>query len=230
MAYYRCTGEGGSTPIVQEPFIYNVDYNGDHGVGFNSGHKHTANTKVRMKAVFDTWLGYGQAFGARSENFRNNAFGFFPLFDGLQPCYYRTNQELRGTNYSDPVDTAQMWYGVPVILECEGQSASWYVDGFPSDVHTLNATSATVDAGIAPLGIFCGNNSTSPDGWTFYDPVKYMIFYWMEIYESDVLVHKFVPAYNNSQYCLYDEVDQTYIYECNGNYSRLRGSSDIPTS
>lgn len=227
MAYYRCTGEGGSTPIVQEPYIYNTV---EGGVGFNSGHKHTANTKVRMKASFPTWGGYGQAFGARANNYNNTAFGFFPWFDGLRSCYYRTGQELSGSWFNASEDTTQMFYGVPVILECEGQSASWYVDGFPSDVHTLNASSSNVNAGIAPLGIFCCNNTTTPDGWEAFDAAKYMVFYWMEIYESNVLVHKFVPAYNNGQYCLYDEVDQTYIYECNGNYSRLRGSSDIPTS
>ena len=94
----------------------------------------------------------------------------------------------------------------------------------------MTAESGIVDSGIAPLGIFGCNRSTANDGWDAWDAARYMVFYWMEIYESDVLVHKFVPSYNNGQYCLYDEVDQTYIYEVNGNYSRLRGSADIPTS
>lgn len=228
MAYYRCTGEGGSTPIVQEPYIYNTV---ESGVGFNSGHKHTANTKVRMKASFPTWGGYGQAFGARANNYGYNAFGFFPWFDSLRCCYYRTGQELPGTYfYVTPSDSTQMFYGVPVVVECEGNTASWYSEDDPSNIHSIVAQNATVDAGIAPLGIFCVNNSTVADGWDAFDAAKYMVFYWMEIYESNVLEHRFVPAYNNGQYCLYDEVDQTYIYECNGNYSRLRGSSDIPTS
>lgn len=226
MAYFRCTGEGGSpAPVVVEPFISNL---GD--IGFNSGHIHTANTKIRMKASFDTWNGYGQAFGARSNNYQSSAMGFFPLFDGLRPCYYRTGREETGSYYNATEDTKQMWYGQPLILECEGNKAEWYIESLPSYKHSLTATGATVNAGIAPLGIFCCNNSTVADGWDAFDPARYMSLYWFEIYESDVLVHRFVPAYNNGQYCLYDEVDEVYVYECHGNYLLVRGSPDIPTT
>lgn len=226
MAYFRCTGEGGSTPTpTMEPYIYNVGE-----VGFNTDHTHTVNTKVRIKAIFDTWYGYGQVFGARANNYENSAFGFFPWFDGLRPCIYRTRQEKRGSFFDAAADTTQMFYGVPIILDCEGNAATWYPEDEPTNIHTLIAESGTVDAGIAPMGLFCGNNTTTPNGWQYHDAARYMIFFWAEIYESDVLVHRFVPAYNNGQYCLYDEVDQVYKYEVNGNYSRLRGSPDIPTA
>ena len=226
MAYFRCTGEGGSpAPVVSEPYIYNV---GD--VGFNSGHTHTVNTKVRLKGIFGTWDGYGQAFGARANNYNNSAMGFFSLFGGQRCCYYRSGQEKAGEYYANAETSTSMWYTQPIVVECEGQTMSWWLANDPNNVHTLTAESSTVNAGIAPLGIFCVNNTTTTNGWDAFDPVKYMSLFWFEIYENDVLVHKFVPAYNNGQYCLYDEVDQTYIYECNGNYSRLRGSPDIPTT
>lgn len=234
MAYFHCVYGSGSSPTpptppqTADPFIYNVV---ESGVCFNSGHKHTANTKIRMKASFPTWGNYGQAFGARSNNYGYAAFGFFPWFDGLRPCFYRTGQELPGSFYNvTPADNTQLWYGVPLILECEGNTASWYVEGMSSDVHTLTASNANVNDGIAPLGIFCCNNSTSADGWDPFDYAKYMTLYYFEIYESNTLVHRFVPAYNNNQFCLYDEIDETYIYEANGNYSRVRGSSNIPTT
>ena len=227
MAFYRWTGGNGGTPPTPtaEPYIYNAGE-----VGFNTGHKHTANTRVRLKAVFETWYGYGQVFGARSNNYATAAFGFFPWFDGTRPCYYRTGQEKTGSFFDAAADTTQMFYGVPIILECTGNTATWHPEDEPTNIHTLTAESGTVDAGIAPMGLFCGNNSTPPDSWAYWDPARFMILYWAEIYEGNTLVHRYTPAYNNGQYCLWDEVEQDYLYEVNGNYSRLRGSSNIPTT
>lgn len=226
MAYFRCTGEGGApVPVVAESFISNV---GD--IWFNSGHKHTANTKVRFKAAFNTWYNYGQAFGARNSISSYNAFGFFPWFDGYRPCYFRTGQEKVGQYYDQAETSASLWYGQPLIVECEGQTCEWYVENIPQVKHSLTAESSTVDNGIAPLAIFGCNRSTVADGWDAWDAAKFMSLYWFEIYESGNLVHRFVPAYNNGQYCLFDEIDEVYKYEVNGNYSRLRGSPDIPTA
>lgn len=225
MAYFRCTGEGGSpTPPTAEPFIYNTNY-----VYFNTGYIHNANTKVRMKATFNTHWSYAQAFGARSGSFGNYALGFFATFNSARCCFYRSGREVPGQYYdANTPDNTAMFYSQPVIVECSGQDCSWYQESNPLRICSLSATGATVDSGIAPLGLFCCNNATSPNGWTPTDPI-YMLLYWFEIYENDTLLHRFVPAYNNGQYCLYDEVDQTYIYEAT-NPSRVRGSDDIPTS
>lgn len=210
-------------PVI-EPYLYNIN-----NVGFNSGHIHTPYTKVKCKVMTNTWYGYGQVFGARVDTFRTGAMGFFGWFDGYRPCYYRTGSETPGTYYNQTETLSSMWYGQPVIIECTGNSCSWYRPNFPDDVHSITAT-GTVDSGIAPLGIFCCNNSSFPNEWSSHDNAPYLTFYWLEIYENDVLEHRFVPAYNNNQYCLYDEIGETYIYEVYGNYNNLKGSPNIPTT
>ena len=226
MAYFRCTGEGGApAPAVQEPYLFNLQ-----DVYFNSGVKHTANTKVVFKASFNIASGYGCCFGTGANSFNLGTMCFYPNAEGYRCAFARTGQVAFGSFLDQSPDTTQMFYNLPIIVTCENKTASWYEERDPSDVHSITASSGTVDGGVAPMGIFCCNNSPSTDGWNAIDPVYYMHFFWMEVYESNVLTHRFVPAYNNSQYCLYDEVAQTYIYEVNGNYSRLRGSSDIPTS
>ena len=225
MAYFRCTGEGGSpAPVVSEPYIYNTNE-----VYFNTGYTHNENTKIRMKATFNTFWSYAQAFGARSGGFGNNAMGFFATFNSSRCCYYRTGQEIAGQYYdASTPDTTTMFYSQPIIIECEGKDCSWYQANNPSRVSSLTASNAQVNAGIAPMALFGGNNATNANGWSPTDPC-YMLLYWFEIYENDTLLHRFVPAYNNGQYCLYDEVDQTYIYAVS-NPSRVRGSDDIPTT
>ncbi len=227
MAYYRWTGGSGSTPTPTptESYIYNTNW-----VYFNTGHKHTADTKVRIKGQYNWCSNYMQVFGARNDNFRNNAFGFFSSFNSPLPCVYRTGHEGTGSHYSAASsDTTTMFYQEPTILECTGKTASWYKESEPLNIHSITANDGTIDAGIAPLALFGCNGANITDGWWPIDGAI-MKFFWAEIYEGNTLVHRFVPAYNNGQYCLYDEVEQDYIYEASGNYSRLRGSSDIPTT
>ena len=226
MAYFRCTGEGGApVPVVAEPYLYNTDL-----VYFNTGHTHTANTKVRLKGRFNWCYTYMQAFGARKGSFQTNAFGFFPTFASPRPCFYRTGEEKDGSNYwAGESNTTTMFFDSPVVIECEGNTAEWYKSNDPQTVHTVTASGSTVNAGIAPLALFgCNGANVSGEWWPVDGAI--MVFYWAEIYENDVLVHRFVPAWHSGQYCLYDEVDQVYIYEAAGNYSRLHGSDDIPTT
>lgn len=203
---------------VLEKYIYNIDK-----VEFNTGHKHTPNTKICLKAEFPYNYSYMQAFGARSNNFNNYAFGFFATFANPFPCLYRTHKEQKGSWYAELLTkTDTMFYGFPVILECEGKSASWYRVDDSTNVHELLITdpNCLVDNGIAPLGIFCGNNTTVADSWDAVD-FAYMKLYWFEIYESDVLIHRYIPATNDNKNCLYDEVTETYLYEYRNNNSRL---------
>ena len=223
MAWYRCGQSGGSqpVPVPAENFIYNIG-----ATAFNTGHIHTANTKVVFKAILaddtavDTW--YGQAFGTRNGSFSANAFGLFCRFmTNRKYCFYRTGWEAQG----DPVGTAgsssSPFSKKVCIFTAEGNSVSWYPVDSPSTVHSIGA-SGTIDGGIAPLAIFCTNNSNQANGFSAGD-YGMMRLYWFEIYESDVLVHRFIPAYNNNQYCLYDEVEETYIYDVANNGLRLLG-------
>ena len=223
MAWYECNGGGsspgpGPTPTF-ENYITNI---GGNGIGFNTGHIHTANTKIRFKASIDTWVGqYAQIFGARSSNFWNNAFGFFGRFNYNGYALYRTGSETRGTTL-DSDQASSPWNLIPCIFTVEGTTASWYRDFDPETVRSISG-GGTVDGGIAPLAIFGCNNSTAANGWNLIDQTFGMVLFWFEIYESDVLVHRFVPAYNNNQYCLYDEVTDTYIYDTVNNGANVRG-------
>ena len=193
-----------------EDYIYNV-----HTASFNTGHNHTANTKVIFKAcLYDQAApsAYGQAFGARNGNKNSNAFGFFHRFNNARRyCFYRTTSEALGDVVGTASSTSSPFTTTVCIFTATGNTLSWYPENNPSDVHSITAA-GTVDGGIAPLALFCCNNATTANGWNIGD-FGAMRLYWFEIYESDVLEHRFVPAYNNDQYCLYDEETQTYFYD-----------------
>lgn len=222
MAYIRCIGGsgggGGNTP---EGYIYNANK-----CAFNTGHVHTENTKIIMKAHLfespDMTGGYMAAWGARKGSFGTNAFGFFSRFADQKFCFYRTSQEASGHKFNEAEsNTDAPFYQTPVILTAEGKTATWQnVDTLVSK--SLTASNANVNGGVAPLGIFCHNNSGDANGWSPVD-YAYMKLYYFEIYESGVLEHRFVPAYNNNQFCLYDEVDQTYIYDTFNSGASVRG-------
>lgn len=211
MAYFVSYPKSETPTPTSEDYIYNI-----YTVGFNTGHKHTANTKVVFKAVLaDMWSpgGYAQAFGARNGNKNNNAFGLFHRFNGARKyCFYRTGYEIQGDVVGTTSTTSAPFSNEVCIFTAEGTSISWYAVNDPLTVRELSAPSAAVNAGTCPLAIFCCNTSTQADGWT---PTDYgtLRLYWFEIYESNVLVHRFIPAYDNGQYCLYDEIDHTYIYD-----------------
>ena len=215
-------GIAGAQP-TQESYIYNVGQ-----CAFNTGYKHTANTKVRFKARMlcnsteRTNYGYMAVFGARNGNFRNNAMGFFERFNAPRCCYYRTNYESSSALDTATEDNTYMWFFEDVIVECEGAYARYWRERDSATVHSVGNAGATINGGIAPLGLFCHNTSSTADA---FDPtdLSTMYLYWFEIYENDTLVHRFVPAYNNSQYCLYDQVDQDYIYDTKNSGTYMRG-------
>ena len=221
MTWFRCTGGSGSPVPAAENLIYNFG-----SAGFNTGHNHTANTKIVFKAMLTDMAafgGYGQAFGARNANKNNNAFGLFHRFNGARKyCFYRTGYEIQGDVAGTTGSTTAPFSNEVCIFTAEGNSISWYKENAQSDVHQLSAPSATVNDGICPLAIFCCNTSNQQDGWSATD-YGMMRLYWFEIYESNVLVHRFVPAYHNDQYCLYDEIEQDYIYDVVNNGLYLSG-------
>lgn len=222
MAYYRCNGGNGGGGGTPEAYIYNVDR-----CSFNTGHKHTQNTKIIMKAhFFESWWitssGYMTPWGARKGGYGNNSFGFFSRFNDSKFCFFRTGQEVAGHKFNEAESNSDLpCFQTPVILSAEGKTASWVnVDTLVSK--SLTANNGVINDGVAPLGLFCDNNSSAADGW---DPVDfcYMKLYYFEIYESGELIHRFVPAFDNNQYCLYDEIEQVYKYDLTNNGSYVRG-------
>lgn len=221
MAWFECNGGGntpgpGPTPAF-ENYIYALG-----GIGFNTGHIHTANTKIRFKASIDTWVGrYCQIFGAWNGSYLNNAFALYGRqdFDGY--AIVRTGSFIRGTTIAQD-STGSPWNQIPCIFTVEGTDVSWYRESDPNTIRSIQG-SGTINDGVAPLAIYGCNSSDTPNGWRFIDNIIDMRLFWFEIYESDVLIHRFVPAYNNNQYCLYDEVTDTYIYDTVNNGANVRG-------
>ena len=221
MTWFRCLGDGGTPIHLTESYIYPVGQ-----VGFNTGHIHTANTKVKFKACFNTgsFTEWGEFFGARRGGYENNAFCFFPRFRADRYGFCRTGQETVGELLTGNENASSYpLIFVPCIFEAVNKSITWYAVDNPSDVKQIICNNGTVDGGIAPLAIFTFNNATSAGGWSPDGHTPCALLYWFEIYESDVLVHRYVPAYNNSQWCLYDEVDEEYIYDARNNGAYLRG-------
>lgn len=216
MAYFISYPKSSSP--TYESYIYALG-----NIGFNTGHIHTANTKICFKASINTLLNvwYAQVFGARNGSFRANAFTFFGRcnFDGYAIC--RTGSETRGDTVAQD-SISSPWNQTPCVFTAEGTEISWYRDFDPNTVRRIQG-SGTIDGGIAPLAIYCCNTTATAGGWSVGDYMTDMRLFWFEIYESDVLVHRFVPAYNNNQYCLFDEVDETYIYDVVSNGANVRG-------
>lgn len=222
MAWFECTG-GQRTPTpMNESYIYSVGQ-----VGFNTGHVHTVNTKIKFKAVFDTcsFSDWGEFFGARNGNYWNNAFCFFTRFQNNSAyAFCRTGQEILGDAMTaSDSSTSLPLIMVPCIFEAFGNKIEWHRENDEANIKSITASNSTIDAGIAPLAIYTFNNSTTANGWSPDGHTPFGLLYWFEIYESDVLEHRFVPAYHNNQWCLYDEVDETYIYDVRNNGSYLKG-------
>jgi len=220
MAWYEVK-KGGSSPTPTpsyESYIYNVGK-----VGFNTGYKHKTTTKIKMKAAIDAISGGWRAiFGYEQGNWRTNAMGF-SIGDSTQLAYMTKNAWNQGdTILAGESSTSSNWTNVPCIFEAVGNAISWYRESDVTTTRSLTTTGTIADAN-GPMGIFIENLSEAVDGWSPSQNSVYMRLFWFEIYESDVLVHRFVPAYNDNQWCLYDEIDETYIYDTIDNGSKLRG-------
>ena len=207
MAYFRC----GASQAAKEPYIYNTH----HGT-FNTMYIHKANTKIKCKVACPNSSTYSVVFGARNGNYQSHAFGFFNCFNGWRACLYRTGSETSSPFFDNTLQQS-MIYTRPVIIEATGNTATVTAEDNPSEVLTITA-SGTVDDGVSPLAIFATNNASSSSG---YSPVDYgigILLYWFEIYEDDVLKYRFIPAQDQTEYCLYDEVSGTYLHADSGNY------------
>lgn len=202
-----------------ESYIYNIDR-----VAFNTGYIHKATTQIVFKAIAEPLAGvnsnYGHCFGARNSNFRANALGFFSRNGGNRFAFYRTNHERPGDYLAQDTSSSPIPY-VPCVYTVYQKKISWQAEN-GSAVRSIEASNSTVDDGVSALALFASNNATSADTFTAAD-FGFMQLYWFEIYENDVLLHRFVPAYNNNQWCLYDEVEEDYIYDVANNGASVRG-------
>lgn len=203
-------GQGGF--IVQkfegqkDPYIYNTGNS-----AFNLGYTHNSATKLELTCAVAPRNNYETIIGARNYSYQANAMVFFSKYDGFRPCYCRTGQEATGDYDSNTSSTSTMWYGQKVRIIMEGQSC--LMENLETGaVHSITASSSTVNNGIAPLALFCQNRTSSSDGWDPFD-FGYMVFFRLRIWENGGLLHDFVPAYSNSQYCIYDNIDGVYKYE-----------------
>ena len=222
MAYIVSYPKSETPAPTYENYIYNVGY-----CAFNTGYTHTSNTKIVFKAIIESWKSGGDwqnAFGALKGSYRDNSFVFWSRGDNTKFAFSRTGNFVQGDLVDAPeTSTSANWPFTPCIFTAEGQVLSWYRESDPSIVRSLTSA-GTVNGGVAPLAIFNINTATSDNGWSpSAGGTGFMKLFWFEIYESDVLLHRFVPAYNNSQYCLYDEVGETYIYDTINNGSTMRG-------
>lgn len=219
MTWYRCSSGGSPSPSpVYESYIYNVAK-----AGFNTGYKHKTTTKIKMKATIDAISGgWYSIFGYEQGTWRNNAMGF-SIGDSTQLAYMTKGAWIQGDTFlAGESSTSANWTNIPCIFEVFGNTISWYRESDVTTTRSLTTTGTIADAN-GPLGIFIENLSETVDGWNPSQNSAYIRLFWFEIYESDVLIHRFVPAFHNNQWCLYDEVEEDYIYDVVSNGANVRG-------
>lgn len=211
MAWYRCGGE--SKP---ESYIYNIGK-----CAFNTGYTPKINTKIKMKAVpsYASQSSYGYMFSSNPNAHQDTWFGFESRSG--RPYFYRCNSNPAvGANYYDESSDNFLWLYTPQIFEIEGKIARWYRKEVPEEVNTLELPDVVLADCISPIALFAKNYA--PNSYETTDFGAMSLFYF-DVYEDDVLLHDFVPAYNNNQYCLKDKISNTYIYDTFNNGASVRG-------
>ena len=175
--------------------------------------------KAAIDAIRGGWRGI---FGYEEGSWRTNAMAF-STGDSTQLAIMTKGAWTQGEQWTAAESSSSAnWSNIPCVFEFNGNSLSWYREEDSNTVRSLTTTGTIADA-IAPLAIFIENVATTADGWSMTQNSAFMRLFWFEIYEGNTLLHRFVPAYNNSQYCLYDEVDDVYIYDQDNNGANLRG-------
>lgn len=222
MNWFRCIGGGSSpTPQVAEAYIYNVGQ-----CAFNTGYTPKTTTKVIMKAspVLSNLnsIAYNNPYFFGTVPNSSIRFQFLPSSGtNYKPTFGRGDQYVSGSTPWNDSGSDFLWLNQPTIFTLDGNQISWYREVDPSTVNSLSITATLVDS-ITPLCLFACNTNSTAGGYTTTN-YGYMILFYFEIYENNVLLHKYIPAYNNSQYCLYDTVDEVYIYDTVNSGNNVRG-------
>ena len=210
MIGYTRTGSGGGGGSSREPYIYNVA-----DTAFNTGYKHTANTSIKCRVQIYDIGGDRAVIGAMNGNINSNAFIIWAN-SGSRTGIGRTGNNAYTDSYSGNEWQSRskvMFFDRPVIMETSGNTLTVTADDGTQETFTLTST-GTVNDGIAPMALFASNNSNSADAFSNIGNRAYDLhLYWLEIYESDTLVHRYTPSFKLGQYCLYDSVTNTYLFD-----------------
>ena len=202
MAWYRCGG--GNKP---DEYIYNTG-----PCAFNTGYVPNANTKIIMKALPTYYNMNGTStnntmFGAvpNGDSNKYKRFGFVSSANNNIPTFIRAGELKAGSYAGNPQNADSLIVSAPLIFEAYGRTIKWY---FPDDEQNYKSISipeetGQIEAGITTIALF-GKNYAPFAGNFFVTDYGLMTLYYFDIYENDVLLHHFIPAYNNDQYCLYD--------------------------
>ncbi|MCR5131140.1 MAG: leucine-rich repeat protein [Prevotella sp.] len=182
--------------------LYSISSTGAQA--FNTGYTHAANTRVVLhcNVTQDHASNWEALLGARLGSYQSNAFCFFSRTDGNDvPCFNRSGNEPRGSGFV---------YGEPIMVECQGQTASWYrCDDLGTPVGSVTTT-GTADAGKTPMLLFNLNTSSTEGGVTMDTSPSVMTLYACNIFEGDTHVCEFVPAEYNGVVGLYDRKRKTF--------------------
>lgn len=216
MNYFRCIGGNGGGTKQFEPYIYNIGR-----CAFNTNYVPKTNTKIKMKAVpsYASQSSYGYMFSSNPNDHQDTWFGFEARTG--RPYFYRCNiNPAVGAWYYNESSNNFLWLYTPQIFEIEGKSARWYREEVPTQINELSLPEVSLNDCISPIALFAKNFEPYRFGATDFGM---MSLFYFDVYENDNLIHDFIPAYHNDQFCLYDTVEDVYIYDTYSNGQYVRG-------
>lgn len=169
--------------------------------------------KDNSRYIIDFMLSEGQTikyptpFGARSAPSAVNNASYLHLGNGSN----YTSGYVAWGNYQKATSLgASAIIGKRITIELSKSAYAYTVDGQRTEVSITGGTITDT----TPIGIFTALCNSSP----LQDiGISGMVLYSFAIYESDTLVHRYVPALDsNDVACVYDEVTSQYIYHSGG--------------
>ena len=174
----------------------------------NTGYTHKANTRVQMacNVAKNHDRNWEALFGGRLGSFHHNAFVFFSRTDGQDiPCYNRSGNEPRGSNFA---------YDQDIYLFCGPVYAEWrkmYAGGSWGEVIASMRHDGTADDGKTPMFLFDLNTANAEGGVQEDNSKSVMTLYGCRFYEGDNLVRDFVPAKYDGVVGLYERKTKRFL-------------------
>ena len=173
--------------------------NSSRGSYINTGYVMKNNTVFEMKCKITGGGAWPVPFGARDVN-SNNA-GAKEWMVQIYGGYFRYDADIGLTN--GPASSKYLDKEITMRL---GNNKFYISSDDDTDEYTFTQGNPTTKT----MFVFGLNAAGS---YSYADSSAYMELYSFTIYEGDTIVHNFIPAYNNNQWCLYDEIDETYFYK-----------------
>ena len=184
----------------------------------DTGYLPRANSRYEMDAWFSEWAseklsGWRIPFGSRSYDGSPDSFAF-----GIRNDYdMRIRVNVYGQWPYGPNNDVMMYdRDVHITYNDENHRAVW-TDG----TNTVSITLPTTPTDCPyPLYLFTMNNWGSPGDYYCFG----MKLYRFKIYESDVLVHDYIPCYRKSDNAtgLYDIIANAFIQSSGSIYARAK--------